>query len=150
MGRPLTVQGTTYKMVTGCGNMYVTINRLDDDMYEVFARLGKAGGCSSSQTEAIGRLVSLLLKNKIDPNNIVKHLHGITCQATAWAENGEHIGSCADAIAKAMKEDIARNSKQEVYIPQENTGQEICPECQSEMQRIEGCLSCMYCNYSKC
>ena len=47
--------------------------------FEVFASLGKAGGCAAAQTEATARLVSQGLRAGIDPDLIVKQLKGIRC-----------------------------------------------------------------------
>ena len=60
--RPQLLTGETQRMDTGCGKLFVIMN---DDEYgprEVFANMGKAGGCASSNTEALGRLISLALK----------------------------------------------------------------------------------------
>ena len=43
--RPRVLCGQTIKIKTGCSALYVTINRLGDKFYELFARAGKAGGC---------------------------------------------------------------------------------------------------------
>ena len=60
--RPRLLQGETERMETGCGKLFVIMN--DDELgpREVFANMGKAGGCAASSTEALGRLISLALK----------------------------------------------------------------------------------------
>ncbi len=164
MKRPNAVVGKTYKITTGCGPMYVTVNRIEGRQFEVFARLGKAGGCSSSQTEALGRLISLVLRNKIPVQKILDDLSGISCQANAWSEDGSQIASCSDAIAKAIKMDIEEcekdttEPKKNINVYQEVREEsysvtnlhETCPDCQSEMTFQEGCMQCPNCSYSKC
>jgi len=112
--RPVTVFGSTHKVATGCGNMYVTINHDEQGRaLELFTHLGKAGGCAASQTESIGRLVSLALRAGIDIEEIKGQLTGIICHQPAWDKN-ERIFSCADAIAKAIKawsESVANRMK---------------------------------------
>ena len=100
--RPQKLPGTTYSIRTGCGEMYITINEDHEHMFEVFATMGKAGGCASSQIESIGRLISLALRSNVDPNQIVKQLSGISCHQSLTVDNIK-IMSCADAIAKIIK-----------------------------------------------
>jgi len=43
--RPETVAGTTYKVSTSYGNLYITINNdVNGRPFEIFANIGKAGG----------------------------------------------------------------------------------------------------------
>ena len=39
--RPKVLVGTTHRVETGCGHLYITINRDKDELFEVFAALGK-------------------------------------------------------------------------------------------------------------
>ncbi|RME20812.1 MAG: vitamin B12-dependent ribonucleotide reductase [Deltaproteobacteria bacterium] len=100
--RPELVRGATQKLPTGCGGLYVTINEDDEGIFELFTAMGKAGGCASSQAEAISRLISLALRAGIDPGEIVKQLSGVRCPSPVW-KDGEMILSCADALAKALQ-----------------------------------------------
>jgi ribonucleoside-diphosphate reductase alpha chain len=98
--RPDVLKGTTPSIRTGCGKMYPTINFTPDGKpVEVFARLGKAGGCASSQCEAIGRLASAMLRYGMPVEIIIDQLQGICCSSGG----GEEKRSCADAIAYALK-----------------------------------------------
>ena len=101
--RPKVLKGSTYKIPTGCGKLYVTINGDDKSELELLARIGKAGGCAASQNEAIGRLISLALRYGIPMEEITKQLMGINCHASAGKGEGKQL-SCADAIVAAIQE----------------------------------------------
>jgi ribonucleoside-diphosphate reductase alpha chain len=153
--RPNRTHGSTERINTGCGNLYVTINEDEDGLCEVFTAMGKAGGCAASQLEAIGRLISLSLRAGVDAQSIQKHLRGIRCPTPAWG-NGGSVLSCADAIGIAI----------EHYLKERETGvvtDEIskasgklenlvgaCPDCGSAVEHESGCLVCRFCGYSKC
>jgi len=163
--RPQTTTGTTSKTMTGCGNLYVSIN--DDEKgkpFKVFSQMGKAGGCASSQLEAIGRLVSLALRSGIDPQAVTAQLRGIRCPAPSW-ENGTRILSCADAMARVLERRIAKESQvvrmavavtaSTEPVQRADKSSErfnmvgVCPECGSPLMHEEGCMKC-HCGFSKC
>jgi ribonucleoside-diphosphate reductase alpha chain len=153
--RPEVTTGKTYKMTTGCGNLYVTMNEDEHGPFEVFTQMGKAGGCSASQSEAISRLISLSLRAGIDPKSVIKQLRGIRCPNPGW-EKGGMILSCSDAIARAI----------ERYFLEEMTpaGHKVakmsagyldrvagfCPDCGGVMEHEGGCAVCRECGFSKC
>lgn len=166
--RPKVVFGTTTKLSTGCGNLYVTINEDNKGRpFEVFMQMGKAGGCAMSQLEAIGRLVSLALRSEVDVKLILEQLRGIRCPSPSWG-NGGRILSCSDAIARAIEQKLS--SVKEVEQKQEKTSDGfedmqsalkksslsvsnivgVCPDCGAALHHIEGCNVCRGCGYSKC
>jgi len=101
--RPVVVKGTTTRIKTGCGKLYVTLNRDDaGSPIEVFIRLGKAGGCASSQTESLGRLISILLKYGVGIEEVIKQLSGIGCHQPMFVGGGKKTLSCADAVSQAL------------------------------------------------
>ncbi|MBP1725827.1 MAG: ribonucleoside-diphosphate reductase, adenosylcobalamin-dependent, partial [Deltaproteobacteria bacterium] len=68
--RPERTYGVTQRSSTGCGKIYVTINRDELGICEVFAQMGKGGGCANSQIEATGRLISLALRSGVKVESI--------------------------------------------------------------------------------
>ncbi len=95
--RPPVVWGITVKTTVGCGNLYLTVNTDDDGLCEMFALLGKAGGCSSGMLEGCMRLASLALRCGVSPHYVSRHLTGVRCPNPAWYE-GRQILSCMDAV----------------------------------------------------
>ncbi len=150
--RPQSLVGRTYQMTTGCGPLYVTIN--DDDRglsFELFNTIGKAGGCAASQSEAIGRLVSLAWRSGQQPEPIIKQLIGISCHKPAgFGEN--RVTSCADAIAQAIREHTEKNNGKRNQELHEETNMAFgaCPECGGVVEHEGGCMVCHTCGYSEC
>jgi len=97
--RPEVTRGTTTKILTGCGNLYVTINEDEKGQpFEVFTQMGKAGGCAASQLEATGRLVSLAFRSGIEVKAIIEQLRNIRCPSPSWeiicaSKRGRYIPS---------------------------------------------------------
>ncbi len=173
--RPNVTVGTTTKIATGCGNLYVTINVDEKGLpFEVFMSMGKAGGCAMSQLEALGRLVSLALRSGIEATAIIEQIRGIRCPSPSW-EKGGRIFSCSDAIARVLerrlhgaakaKDLVSVLEKTKAAIEAETDAGEnvskpgkhkkggivgVCPDCGSALWHIEGCMVCNSCGYSKC
>jgi len=152
--RPELVIGETRKMKTGCGSIYVTVNSDGTGLFEVFVNMGKAGGCTSSQTEAVSRLISMALRAGVDPGTIIKHLKGIRChKPIGFGPN--RILSCADAVAQALEQKVGLPGGGSVHTPAkgvenayEVTG--ACPVCGGVLVKESGCETCMSCGHSEC
>lgn len=153
--RPSRTHGVTERINTGCGNMYVTINEDENGLCEVFAAMGKAGGCAPSQLEAIGRLISLSLRAGVDPGSIQKHLRGIRCHSPAWG-NGGTVLSCADAIGIVidhyLRERSTGVSSDEITKQADKLDVLLgaCPDCGCAVEHESGCVVCRFCGFSKC
>jgi len=141
--RPVRTRGLTERISTGCGKLYVTVNTDENGLCEVFAQMGKTGGCASSQIEAAGRLISLALRSGVKAEAIIKQLIGIRCPSPCW-QNGKIVLSCPDAIAQVLKNITASDLTEKDPM----TG--VCPECGSLLAHEEGCMVCKACGFSKC
>jgi ribonucleoside-diphosphate reductase alpha chain len=165
------IHGSTRKIRTGCGNLYVTVNEDEEGkLFEIFNQIGKAGGCAASQSEAIGRLASLAFRSGIEPEDIIRQLKGISCHMPVWYREGK-ILSCSDAVAKAIEWHLQgkergtkNNSKMRISFSKDNPKEEgdsfqrsqglifqrgACPECGGPLISEEGCAKC-FCGYSDC
>ncbi|MCP4652870.1 MAG: vitamin B12-dependent ribonucleotide reductase [Candidatus Omnitrophica bacterium] len=164
--RPEVISGTTSKVTTGCGNLYITVNQNEEGhLFEVFTQMGKAGGCAASQLEAVGRMVSVALRGGIDIKAVVEQLKGIRCPSPSWA-NGKKIFSCADAIARVLEKrasekktpvsriKVLSHVKGVPSFVQDDTSFAnvvgVCVDCGFALRHQEGCLVCDACGYSKC
>lgn len=107
---PRVLAGRAYKYHLGCGNVRVIITRESENspILEVFCMTGKSGGCSLSFTQALGKTVSIALRNGVSPEQIIRMLSKVSCNNGGW-EDGKRVESCSDAIACALKEDMERN-----------------------------------------
>lgn len=103
VARPSTVRSETEEMHTGCGSLHITVGYLDERKpIEIFAYLGKNGGCAACQNEALGRAISLGLKYGIPAEAFIKELSGIQCPSpNMWPEHDRTL-SCPDAMARAL------------------------------------------------
>ena len=170
--RPSVIRGITERVRTGHGNMYVTINYDEnDEPFEVFIAVGKAGGCDSAQLEGISRLATLALRAGIDPAQVIKHLQGITC-CPAW-DGGTLVRSAPDGLALVLSRHLKQDPDSPPAEPEASaiqpgmlmpqakqanganghvpTNRNRCPECSiGTLIYQEGCQSCLECGYNKC
>lgn len=101
--RPRKVEGVTYKVETGEGKMYLTINFDGDKMpFELFAKLGKAGTNVSGYLDAISKLASDMFRSNIHPFFVIRALRGI--KTTPFGFGPAKVLSVPDAIARTLEE----------------------------------------------
>ena len=97
--RPKAVDSITRKVTTGCGSMYVTLGFTEGGMLEVFASLGKSGGCALSQLEGLTRCITLGLRHGIPVYEYVEELKDIKCPSQIPG-----CFSCSDGISSVLAE----------------------------------------------
>ena len=103
--RPKLVHGETTKIKTGCGNLYITLNKDGENPIEVFATLGKSGDCTRCQVEALTRCISTGLQYNVPLENFVKQLSGIRCPQPSFSGSKEDSAlSCPDAISRVLSQ----------------------------------------------
>ena len=105
MPRENILEGKTPRVKTGCGWLYITMNYQNGKLFEVFGKMGKAGGCAGSMSEAIGRLISLCLRNNIPVEKIIRQVRGLSCYRPAGLGD-DKILSCSDAIAQMLEKEM--------------------------------------------
>ncbi len=148
--RSRVTSGQTFKFRMGCGTLFVTVNRDEAGLCEVFANLGKAGGCPS-QSEATCRAVSTALRSGVSPKELIEQLRGIRCPSTAAARkshNGIDVLSCPDAIARAIEEALGGSTCPDGAA--ERAAGRSCPFCNRRMRREAGCFVCDSCLHNSC
>ncbi|MCC7451477.1 MAG: adenosylcobalamin-dependent ribonucleoside-diphosphate reductase [Anaerolineae bacterium] len=171
--RPRRLEGRTYRVGTPVGRTYVTINANGegaDQPFELFIHTSKAGSELAAISEAIGRLISLVLRvhSPITPRErlkeIVRQLEGIG-GGHSTGFGAERVRSLPDGVAQALQEYLDETSELADEEPRARltapTGQmqlptlkaigDLCPECgEATLINEEGCRKCHTCGYSEC
>jgi ribonucleoside-diphosphate reductase alpha chain len=108
--RPRAAEGITYRMPTPLGTMFLTVTRNGGGQpFEVFMQVGKAGSDTAALTEALGRLISLVLRipSPVAPaerlSEVVDQLAGIGGgRQLGFGRN--RVRSLPDAVAQTLAE----------------------------------------------
>lgn len=165
------LKGATYFVHTPVGKAFVTVNRNgEEEPFEVFANVGKVGSEGAAMSEALGRLISLVLRipSHITPSErlemVVDQLGGIG-GARSIGFGANRVASLPDALAQVLREDLEAHRQDEAAIllgeadPEPHqlellavTAQaDLCPECgHASFIRIEGCKKCVSCGHAEC
>ncbi|NLE45018.1 MAG: adenosylcobalamin-dependent ribonucleoside-diphosphate reductase [Chloroflexi bacterium] len=159
--RPHRLDGQTYRLVTPLGVAYLTVNiNGDNEPFEVFLNVGKAGSDTAAVAEAIGRLISLILRipSPISSTRrlkqVVKQLKGIG-GGRPLGFGRDRVRSLPDGVAQGLAEHLGM-----VDVPGDDPGGEqlslfptgdLCPECgHAALVNEEGCRRCYACGHSEC
>ncbi len=171
--RPRIVAGHTYRAETPLGTAFVTVNRNGgDEPFEVFVNVGKAGSDTSAVAEAIGRLISLVLRLP-SPLSPTKRLQEVASQLIGIGSSRqlgfgrERVRSLPDAVGQVLSENIQERPTSEeppvaVQLPLGELAPEqddevetrigdLCPDCgHATLVYQEGCHKCYSCGFSEC
>jgi len=160
--RPHSLAGATYRMETPIGTAFVTVNETPGgDPFEVFVQVGKAGSDTMAVAEALGRLISLVLRLP-SPLSPRRRLEEVISQL-AWIGGGQPTGfgaakvlSLPDALARTLGEHIGigRGPAPEAGKAPEGGRRrvgDLCKECgQATLVYEEGCKKCLSCGFNEC
>ncbi|MDE2484731.1 MAG: vitamin B12-dependent ribonucleotide reductase [candidate division NC10 bacterium] len=160
--RPRTMKGVTYRTETPLGTAFITVNQNGEgEPFEVFASVGKAGSDTSAVSEAIGRLISLVLRlpSPMSPRErveqIVNQLSGIGGRRP-MGFGKDRVRSLPDAVAQVLAEHIGLSEPgvQEILAARGKTSLKVgdmCPDCGlATLVYEEGCQKCYSCGFSEC
>ncbi len=172
--RPATLNGVTARERTPLGTAFITINYANGnprDPFEVFVRLGKAGSDLEADAEAIGRLLSLILRLP-SPMTRERRLREVIDQlehiggSRSTGFGLERVRSMPDGIARALsrwletvngkEEDLSLRVEENAISPNGHrhfaaTTGDFCPRCrQASLITQQGCLRCTDCGYKEC
>lgn len=147
--RPEIVNGFTQKVKTGLGVLYLTVNEIEGQPFEVFTTIGKSGRSITAKAEAIGRLVSLCFRSGVPVRDVVQQLKGIGGEHPVFQKKGILL-SIPDAIAWVLENRYLKGEAPVLATKDQDLQNPACPECGSEMTFQEGCHICQNCGYSRC
>jgi ribonucleoside-diphosphate reductase alpha chain len=159
--RPRTLRGVTYRIDTPLGTGYVHVNQgPSGEPFEIFLNVGKAGSDVQADAEALGRLISLILRmpSPLSPRDrveeIVKQLDRIGGRREAGMGPGR-VRSIPDAIAQVLAEHVGLREPGVEHIREAREGRmkatDMCPDCQNfTLVFEEGCQKCHVCGFSEC
>ncbi|HCB02233.1 MAG TPA: ribonucleoside-diphosphate reductase, adenosylcobalamin-dependent [Anaerolineae bacterium] len=168
--RPKALTGKTYNIETPVGKAFITINENGGNQpFEAFVNTAKAGSEIAAVSEAIGRLISYILRmaSPIAPvdrmREIVVQLIGIGGgRSLGFGPN--RVRSLPDGIGQVL--DGYLNEKNGIAVEEVKTNGngnheqptsakmkigDICPECgEAAVVNEEGCRKCYACGFSEC
>jgi len=179
--RPRALTGKTFNIDTPAGKAFITINENGGTQpFEAFINTAKAGSETAAVSEAIGRLISYILRlaSPVVPTDrmreVVRQLIGIGGgRSLGFGPN--RVRSLPDGIGQVLdqylreKEGLAPALDEEKSNGNGNGGHKIeaeaeaagvtplqkvgdlCPECgEAAVINEEGCRKCYACGYSEC
>jgi ribonucleotide reductase alpha subunit len=173
--RPRALSGKTYNVETPLGKAFVTVNENGGDQpFEVFINTAKAGSETAAVSEAIGRMISYLLRlaSPVEPLNrlreVVRQLSGIGGgRSLGFGPN--RVRSLPDGVGQVLEMYLREKDGMDEPVSEEKAGKnggphsdgppiqhtlkigDLCPECgEAAVVNEEGCRKCYACGFSEC
>ncbi len=176
--RARVLHGETSRISTPLGATYVTVNHNGDGHpFEVFIQTAKAGSDTAAVSEAIGRLMSYVLRlaSPVSPRDrlseMVNQLGGIG-GGRPLGFGPQRVLSLPDGVAQVLSDYLERWSEinatgpavptnghtngvhaqvEMTPTPQKHAAVDLCPDCgAAALVNEEGCRKCYDCGYSEC
>ena len=159
--RPRSLKGSTYRTQTPIGTAWVTITETDEhEPFEVFVQVGKGGSDTMAVAEALGRLISLILRLP-SPLSAQRRLEEVISQLSRIG-GGQPTGfgpakilSLPDALSRTLAEHIGEVKPgleaPAVTVEARKQIGDLCKECgQATFIYEEGCKKCLSCGFNEC
>jgi len=173
--RPRALTGRTLSVETPVGKAFVTINENGGEQpFEAFINTAKAGSETAAVSEAIGRLISYILRMASPTRQtdrlreVVRQLMGIG-GGRSLGLGPNRVRSLPDGIGQVLDMYLREKSgalpameekknggngghtiEEEVMMQKMRIG-DLCPECgEAAVVNEEGCRKCYACGFSEC
>ena len=178
--RPRYLTGFTYSVETPLGKAFITVNENGGNQpFEVFINTAKAGSDTAAVSEAIGRLLSYILRlaSPVEPakrlKEAVNQLLGIGGgRSLGFGPN--RVRSLPDGVGQILEAYISERTERLEQAPSAPASTpaaghsplnppttplsqghlkfgDLCPECgEAAVINEEGCRKCYACGYSEC
>ncbi len=140
--RPRYLTGYTFSIETPLGKAFITVNENGGTQpFEVFINTAKAGSDTAAVSEAIGRLLSYVLRiaSPIEP---AKRLREMTNQLLGIG-GGRPLGfgpnrvrSLPDGVGQILDEYLQNRAERLVSQPEENSGQAV-PQNNNSVKHVD-------------
>jgi ribonucleoside-diphosphate reductase alpha chain len=179
--RPRALTGKTFSVETPVGKAFITINENGGEQpFEAFINTAKAGSETAAVSEAIGRLISYILRmsssiKQMDRmREIVRQLLGIG-GGRSLGLGPNRVRSLPDGIGQVLDMYLREKSGALAVMEEKTNGNggsplaghkieeeveanfqkmkigDLCPECgEAAVVNEEGCRKCYACGYSEC
>lgn len=173
--RPKALTGRTFNIETPVGKAFITINENGGEQpFEAFINTAKAGSEIAAVSEAIGRLISYILR-MASPVAPMDRLREVVVQLTGIGGSRSlgfginRVRSLPDGIGQVMEtylrdkdgvelgeEEVLATASAKSRAKHDPAGAtikigDICPECgEAAVVNEEGCRKCYACGYSEC
>ncbi|MBM3179445.1 MAG: adenosylcobalamin-dependent ribonucleoside-diphosphate reductase [Chloroflexi bacterium] len=173
--RPKALTGRTFNIETPAGKAFITINENGGTQpFEAFVNTAKAGSETAAVSEAIGRLISYILR-MASPIVPVDRMREIVVQLIGIG-GGRSLGfginrvrSLPDGIGQVLDQYLREKSGMAAAVEEKSNGGngsghtieneaaramkigDLCPDCgEAAVVNEEGCRKCYACGFSEC